>query len=276
MSIDANGNDLDAVSVPVTGFVAVQLSGTAVYVTPEDGAKTPFVIPTGYKKVGLLTEKGAPQDDSKSDDDIELWQTGYKLRGDVTSRTLEVTTAELNDTVRELTNGVAPDENGMIVVDQGNDNQFPLLEYIKYKNGMSLRRNGPARISTVKPAQQSRGDVAGYDITFEWIRTDELGGFYREWVVNPSVKNVISLAIKAADGTAAPTTVKVGSAIALEAVAKMADASTADVSATWASSDATKATVSGGTVTGVAAGSVTITASYAGVSASLAVTVSAA
>ena len=113
MSIDANGNDLDAVSVPVTGFVAVQLSGTAVYVTPEDGAKTPFVIPTGYKKIGLLTDKGAPQDDSKSDDDIELWQTGYKIRGDVKSRTLEVVTAELNDTVRTLTEGVAPDANGM-------------------------------------------------------------------------------------------------------------------------------------------------------------------
>lgn len=276
MSIDANGNDLDAVSVPVTGFVAVQLSGTAVYVTPEDGAKTPFVIPTGYKKIGLFTEKGAPQDDSKSDDDIELWQTGYKIRGDVKSRTLEVITAELNDTVRTLTEGVAPDANGMIVIDQGNQAQFPLIEYVKYKNGMSRRRNGLARISSVSVDQQTRGDVAGNDITFEWVRNDEIGGFYREWIIDPSVTNVKSLAIKATDGTAAPTTVKVGSTLALKAVATMADASTADVCATWASSDATNATVTGGTVTGVATGSVTITASYAGISASLSVTVSAA
>jgi hypothetical protein len=273
MSADANGNDLSSVAVPVTGFIAVQMSGTPAYVESAAGGLTPLVLPTGYKKVGLLTDDGAPQDDSDSDDDIELWQKGYKLRGDVTSRTLEITTAELNDTVRELINGVEPDANGMITVDQGNENQFPLFEYVKYKNGMSLRRNGLAQISTVKPAQQTRGDVAGYDITFEWISDETVGGFYREWVVNPTSSAVTSLDIKAADGTAAATTVKVGATAALKAVATMADGSTADVSATWASSDATKATVSGGTVTGVAAGTATVTASYAGVSASLSVTV---
>ena len=273
MSADANGNDLSSVAVPVTGFIAVQMSGTPAYVESAAGGLTPLVLPTGYKKVGLLTDDGAPQDDSDSDDDIELWQKGYKLRGDVTSRTLEITTAELNDTVRELINGVEPDANGMITVDQGNENQFPLFEYVKYKNGMSLRRNGLAQISTVKPAQQSRGDVAGYDITFEWISDETVGGFYREWVVNPSTSSVSSLAIKATDGSAAPSSVAVGSTVALKAVATLTDSTTIDVSATWASSDATKATVSDGTVTGVAAGTATITASYAGVSASLSITV---
>jgi uncharacterized protein YjdB len=273
MSADANGNDLSSVAVPVTGFIAVQMSGTPAYVESAAGGLTPLVLPTGYKKVGLLTDDGAPQDDSDSDDDIELWQKGYKLRGDVTSRTLEITTAELNDTVRELINGVEPDANGMITVDQGNENQFPLFEYVKYKNGMSLRRNGLAQISTVKPAQQTRGDVAGYDITFEWISDETVGGFYREWVVNPSTSSVSSLAIKATDGSAAPSSVAVGSTVALKAVATLTDSTTIDVSATWASSDATKATVSDGTVTGVAAGTATITASYAGVSASLSITV---
>ena len=273
MSADANGNDLSSVAVPVTGFIAVQMSGTPAYVESAAGGLTPLVLPTGYKKVGLLTDDGAPQDDSDSDDDIELWQKGYKLRGDVTSRTLEITTAELNDTVRELINGVEPDANGMTTVDQGNENQFPLFEYVKYKNGMSLRRNGLAQISTVKPAQQSRGDVAGYDITFEWISDETVGGFYREWVVNPSTSSVSSLAIKATDGSAAPSSVAVGSTVALKAVATLTDSTTIDVSATWASSDATKATVSDGTVTGVAAGTATITASYAGVSASLSITV---
>jgi hypothetical protein len=273
MSADTNGNDLSLVAVPITGFIAVQMSGTPAYVESAAGGLTPLVLPTGYKKVGLLTDDGAPQDDSDSDDDIELWQKGYKLRGNVTSRTLEITTAELNDTVRELTNGVAPDANGMTVVDQGNENQFPLFEYVKYKNGMSLRRNGLAQISTVKPAQQTRGDVAGYDITFEWISDETVGGFYREWVVNPTSSAVSSLAIAASDGSSAPTSVAVGSTVALKAVATLADSTTTDVSATWASSDAAKATVADGTVTGVSAGTATITASYAGVSASLSITV---
>lgn len=273
MSADTNGNDLSLVAVPITGFIAVQMSGTPAYVESAAGGLTPLVLPTGYKKVGLLTDDGAPQDDSDSDDDIELWQKGYKLRGDVTSRTLEITTAELNDTVRELINGVEPDANGMITVDQGNENQFPLFEYVKYKNGMSLRRNGLAQISTVKPAQQSRGDVAGYDITFEWISDETVGGFYREWVVNPTSSSISSLAIASSDGSSAPASVAVGSTLALKAVATLADSTTIDVTATWGSSDATKATVADGTVTGVSAGTATITASYAGVSASLSITV---
>jgi hypothetical protein len=273
MSADTNGNDLSLVSVPVTGFIAVQMSGTPSYIASAAGGLTPLVLPSGYKKVGLLTDDGAPQDDSDSDDDIELWQKGYKLRGDVTSRTLEITTAELNDTVRELINGVAPDSNGMITVDQGNENQFPLFEYVKYKNGMSLRRNGLAQISTVAPAQQTRGDVAGYDITFEWISDETVGGFYREWVVNPSTSSVSSLKIEASDGSSAATSVSVGSTVELKAVATLTDNTTIDVSATWASSDVAVATVSDGTLTGVAVGTATITASYAGVSATLSITV---
>ena len=86
---------------------------------------------------------------------------------------------------------------------------------------MTRRRNGLARISSVAVDQQTRGDVAGNDIVFEWVRQDDWDGFYREWIIDPSVTDVASLAIKAADGTAAPTTVKVGSALALEAVATM-------------------------------------------------------
>lgn len=62
---------------------------------------------------------------------------------------------------------------------------------------------------------------------------------------------------------------------ALTATATYDDASTADVTATasWGSSDPTKATVSAGFVTGVAAGSSTVTATYNGESDTCAVTV---
>lgn len=63
---------------------------------------------------------------------------------------------------------------------------------------------------------------------------------------------------------------------ALTATATFDDASTQDVTATasWGSSDPTKATVSAGFVTGIAAGSATVTASYNGQSDTCAVTVS--
>lgn len=64
---------------------------------------------------------------------------------------------------------------------------------------------------------------------------------------------------------------------ALAATATYSDASTADVTAeaSWSSSDETKATVSAGFVTGVAAGASTVTASYQGQTDTCAVTVTA-
>lgn len=75
----------------------------------------------------------------------------------------------------------------------------------------------------------------------------------------------------------ATLTVADGEISALAATATYDDASTADVTAecSWSSSDPTKATVSAGFVTGVAAGAATVTASYGGESDTCAVTVTA-
>lgn len=77
--------------------------------------------------------------------------------------------------------------------------------------------------------------------------------------------------------TPASTSVADGEITALAATATYSDSSTADVTAeaTWTSSDATKATVSAGFVTGIAAGSATVTASYQGQTDTCAVTVTA-
>lgn len=68
-----------------------------------------------------------------------------------------------------------------------------------------------------------------------------------------------------------------GSSTSLTATAHYANGSTVDVSsqATWNSSNGSVATVSGGVVTGVAAGSATITATFQGVSFQVTVTISA-
>lgn len=76
-----------------------------------------------------------------------------------------------------------------------------------------------------------------------------------------------------------PATLSVadGEIEALVATATFDDATTADVTAeaSWSSSDLTKATVTAGFVTGIAAGTATVTASYAGQSDTCAVTVTA-
>ena len=60
-----------------------------------------------------------------------------------------------------------------------------MFSCLKYKNGMSLRRNGMGRIQTVEPDQNTRGENNGNAVTFDWLRNDEWGGFYREWLIDP-------------------------------------------------------------------------------------------
>jgi uncharacterized protein YjdB len=263
MTADADGNDLKAVPIPVTGFLAVQLEGEPTYLESEALGVTPLVLPEGYQKAGLFSSDGGPQDGGDKEDDIEFFQDGYKLGGAKT-RTLQVTLAELNDIVEKLITGKTPDENGVIVVDGDNDATFPGFEVIKYKNGDETRRNGLMRVSTVEPDQNERGSVNGNAVTFDWLRQAELGGFYREWRKNRSKgpANLSEPTTVAVTGvTLAPTTasVEVGKTTSLTATVAPADAT--EKSVTWKSSDEETATVdSSGKVTGVKAGTADITA----------------
>lgn len=120
------------------------------------------------------------------------------------------------------------------------------------------RKLGVARISAIEPDQETRGDVKGRAVTFEFLRsalfTDELTGeqgFYAQWVIGLDNTTV----------TVAPATasVKVGSTVKLTATT-----TPAGKSVTWASGNEARATVAGGTVTGVSVGTVTITATADG------------
>jgi uncharacterized protein YjdB len=263
MTADADGNDLKAVPIPVTGFLAVQLEGEPTYLESEALGVTPLVLPEGYQKAGLFSSDGGPQDGGDKEDDIEFFQDGYKLGGAKT-RTLQVTLAELNDIVEKLITGKTPDENGVVVVDGDNDATFPGFEVIKYKNGDETRRNGLMRVSTVEPDQNERGSVNGNAVTFDWIRQAELGGFYREWRKNRSkgTANFSEPTTVAVTGvTLAPTTVSVEVGKTTSLTATVAPANATEKSVTWKSSDEETATVdSKGTVTGVKAGTADITA----------------
>lgn len=276
MTADAEGNDLEKVFIPVTGFLAVQLTGEPTWVDPTEGSATPLVLPEGYVKVGLFKQDGGPQDGGDKEDDLEFFQEGYKLGGSK-SRTLQVTLAEFNDIVRQLTTGKTPDTNGMIVVDGDNDATFPMFEVLKGKNGMSLRRNGLGRIQTVEPDQSTRGETSGNAVTFDWIRNDEWGGFYREWLVAP--KTLTSVSVTSETGGTLPTNLKAGATLKLGAKATYTDGTSSMVTrqATFTSLDKTIATVSGSTLTLIKAGTAKVTATVNKVtSATASITVAAA
>lgn len=183
MAIDAEGNDLGAVGVPITGFAAVQLTGGPTYLSSLEGGSLPITLPSGYEKVGLFKVDGGPQEGGDAGDKIEFFQKGYKLAGD-DQPTIQINLAQFDARVRKLTTGKTPDANGMIVITGLTpDNTFPLLVVTKYKNGATRVRNGLARISAVEPDQETRGEVNGRATTFEWIDDPTVGGFYRDWLI---------------------------------------------------------------------------------------------
>lgn len=184
MAADAQGNDLQAVGIPITGFVAVQLEGEPAFVESAAGAANPLTLPKGYVKVGLITEDGAPAPAAETGDAMKFWQDGYEIGGS-DEFTLEVTLAELNDTVRKLVTGKTPDLNGMIVIDSAVPAAvFPLFYAVQFKDGRQLRRSGLARISAVEEPQATRGEIFGYKVTFKWVRDETVGGAYRQWDLN--------------------------------------------------------------------------------------------
>lgn len=185
MTADAEGNDVGAVGVPVTGFAAVQLTGGPSYVGSAAGAATPLSLPVGYEKVGLFKVDGGPQDGGDAGDPIEFFQQGYKLAGD-DQPTVQINLAQFDERVRKLVTGQTPDVNGMVTIKGLTpDTVFPLFVATKYKNGWTRRRNGLARISAVEVDKETRGEVNGRNTTFEWIYDETVGGFYREWLVPP-------------------------------------------------------------------------------------------
>lgn len=191
MAADTEGNDLSAVSVPVSGKVAVAPVTEANVIMDADLGKTPLVLPVEYEMLGLVKVDGGPQDGRNDADAIEFFQEGYKLNGDSTV-TVQLNLAEDNEAVNKLITGQEPDPvTGVIYVPSGlPDNTFLLFQATRYKNRNERRRNGVARLSTVEVDQETRGEVRGKAVTFEWMPHDLFRGFpYKEWFGNPNAGN---------------------------------------------------------------------------------------
>ena len=166
---DASGNDLSKVNIPIGGALAFAPYDAANVIADADLGKTPVTLPTAYQYLGLVKKDGAPQTTIEQEDSTEFWQKGYEKPGDAT-RTVEVTAAEDNPAVLQLTEGKTPDVNGIIYVDSSlPDSRLMLLELVKYRDGgVERRRNGVAQVTKVEPGQDSRGENPGVKITLKW------------------------------------------------------------------------------------------------------------
>jgi hypothetical protein len=168
MTADTQGNDLDAVGVPITGMAAFAPVLEANVIAKEELAASPLVLPAAFKRLGLYKVDGGPAPSRESGDAIEFFQKGYTLAGDGT-RAVVINLAEQNAAVQELIEGAEPDENGVIEVSSSlPDNRFILLVVTRYRNGKEKRQVGVAAVTAVEADQQTRGEVEGQAVTFTW------------------------------------------------------------------------------------------------------------
>lgn len=182
MSADSQGNDLDAVAVPIIGLAAFAPLLEANVIEKADLGASPLVLPVAYKRLGLYKQDGGPAPSRDTEDAIEFFQKGYTLAGDGT-RSVVIGLAEDNSAVRELTEGVEPDANGVIEVSASlPDNRFILLVVTKYRGGKEKRQIGVASVTAIEQDQSERGAVEGQNVTFTW-QEDELfnGAPYWQW-----------------------------------------------------------------------------------------------
>lgn len=187
MTVDAAGNDLSKVFVPVTGFLGFGPQGTTVP-TPSELAAANYTLPIAVKKVGLLKQDGGfDWTGEPSGDALEFWQDGYKLPSGQVNATLAVTLAQTDPIVRELVWGKTPDQHGVIDVDLGgNTNVYFLVTEEVAKNGIIRRRIAPScTVQTVKEDKSERGTVQGYAVTFSTNRDSGIGAHFREAVIHP-------------------------------------------------------------------------------------------
>lgn len=186
MTADSQGNDLEAVGVPITGVAAFAPVEVANVIAKAELGASPLVLPTAAKRLGLYKVDGGPAPSRENGDAIEFFQKGYTLAGEGT-RSVVINLAEQNVNVQALIEGVEPDANGVIEVSSSlPDNRFILYVVTRYRGGLEKRQEGVAAVTAVEPDQQTRGEVEGQAVTFTW-QEDELFNGAPFWSWGPAV-----------------------------------------------------------------------------------------
>ncbi len=187
MAADSQGNDLNAVGVPLTGVAATAPVAIGNVIAKADLGASPLVLPVAAKRLGLYKVDGGPAPARESGDAIEFFQKGYTIAGDGT-RTVVINLAEQNANVQALIEGATPDVNGVIEVSSSlPNNRFILYVITKYRNGTEKRQEGVAAVTSVEPDQQTRGEVEGQAVTFTWQEDDLFNGApFWQWIGTPA------------------------------------------------------------------------------------------
>lgn len=251
-------------------------------------AEVGSTVPTGleafsseWRDLGLISEEGVTEAYEEERTERRPWGYKFPVRTDITSvtKTFSMTCWETNPWTRALYDNVpfadVAELTGGVVhfpVKRPTGQRFYMLAIDSFDGENHLRTIVPKAEITERGEQMNNAEeVIGYQFTWTAYELGDKSIFDRYVLASGVYRPVDTLAVT---GTA---TITLPGDTQLTADATFFDETTEDVSsdATWESSDEAIATVdSTGLVTGVAAGTADITATYRGVSDSLTVTVS--
>jgi hypothetical protein len=185
---DLHGNDVSRVFIPVTGHMGVAPAGTEIP-TPEEGGDPTYVLPTAFKKPGLITEDGGFEWTLERDGDaITFFQEGFSLPSGLANATVTVKLAQTDDIVRSIIHGQIPDENGYLEIDAGGTDAVYVLYTEEIAKNLWIRRRiaAIATIDAIAEDQSTRGEVKGYEVTFKIDRSPQLSNKHLgEWLIPP-------------------------------------------------------------------------------------------
>ena len=182
---DAQGNDVNAVFVPVTGFFGFA-PVTTVPPTSAEGGAADFVLPEEFRKVGLIKiDGGFEWTLEKNGDDIEYWQEGYSTPTGLANALLAAGLAETSATTRELHSGKVADANGYMTRDaSGNPTEYLFFTEEIDKQRRIRRRAAFGKLQSSAENKSTRGEVLGYDDVFVMRRDAAFNNEHMgEWMI---------------------------------------------------------------------------------------------
>lgn len=204
---DTSGQNINNVPVPITGYTAWAPKGTALPSTANMASAT-YTLPTTYVRLGARTSDGAPDWSENTASMIELYESGLKVNPGTGIVQVTQKFAQYDDVLRTAIRGVAP-SSGVLDVDIDASVEGVLFTEDTYlmPDGTFklLRRCAPAKITSVKPDKNQRGQLGGVTVTWDVDRSTALANkhFREAWVVADSTPDPMIWSISPAGLTVA-------------------------------------------------------------------------
>lgn len=177
---DTSGLNINAVGTPITGMTAWAPKGTALPSTASMG-NAAFTLPAAYTRLGLRTSDGAPEWAENPSAVIDLYEAGYKINPGTGTLEVTQTFAQYDDVFRAKVRG-ATVTSGVMDVDIDMVVEGVLFTEDTYRMADGtfklLRKAAPAKITSVKTAKNSRGQITGTTVTWSVDRSADLGNLH--------------------------------------------------------------------------------------------------